>query len=146
MARSVNKVLLIGNLTRDPELRTTPSGSQVCTFTLATNKSWTTDAGEKKEESDFHRIVAWNKLAELCGKFLVKGRKIYIEGRLQSRSWTGQDGTQKTTVEVVIDDMVLLDNKTQNATADTTPVKKDATPATDQTPDAAEPSQDDIDF
>src|SRR3954466_10752230 len=115
MARSVNKVILIGNLTRDPELRTTPSGSQVCTFTLGTTRSWTTDAGEKKEESDFHRIVAWNKPAELCGKFLTKGRKIYVEGRLLSRSYTGQDGTQKTSVEVVIDDMVLLDSKTPQA-------------------------------
>jgi single-strand DNA-binding protein len=137
MARSVNKVILIGNLTRDPELRTTPNGSNVCTFTLATNRSWTTDAGEKREESDFHRIVAWSKLAELCGKFLVKGRKIYVEGRLQSRSWTGQDGTPKTTVEVVIDDMVLLDSKTGHTTADTTP---------DTAPDGPEPSQEDIDF
>jgi len=130
MARSVNKVILIGNLTRDPEQRTTPSGSNVCTFTLATNRSWKTDAGEKKEETDFHRIVAWDKLAELCGKFLVKGRKVYVEGRLQNRSWTGQDGQQKTSVEVVIDDMVLLDsNKSEHATSSATPTDpKDDTP------------------
>src|SRR3954454_25157763 len=138
MARSVNKVLLIGNLTRDPELRTTPSGSQVCTFTLATNKSWTTDAGEKKEESDFHRIVAWNKLAELCGKFLVKGRKIYVEGRLQSRAWTGQDGTQKTTVEVVIDDMVLLDNKTAAAAHESSEATTKAPTTSDNAPEVSE--------
>jgi single-strand DNA-binding protein len=130
MARSVNKVILIGNLTRDPEQRTTPSGSNVCTFTLATNRSWKTDAGEKKEETDFHRIVAWDKLAELCGKFLVKGRKVYVEGRLQNRSWTGQDGQQKTSAEVVIDDMVLLDsNKSEHATSSATPTDpKDDTP------------------
>lgn len=111
MARSLNRVQLIGNLTRDPELRYTPSGTAVCSFSLATNRSWTTDSGEKHEESDFHRIVAWNKLAELCSQFLVKGRKVYVEGRLSTRNWTGQDGTQKSTTEVVIDDMILLDNK-----------------------------------
>jgi len=112
MARSLNKVQLIGNLAKDPELRYTPNGNAVCTFTLATNRSWTTESGEKKEEADFHRIVAWNKLAELCSQFLVKGRKVYVEGRLSTRSWTGQDGQQKYMTEVVIDDMILLDSKT----------------------------------
>ncbi|HSA84497.1 MAG TPA: single-stranded DNA-binding protein [Patescibacteria group bacterium] len=109
--RSLNKVQLIGNLTRDPELRYTPSGAAVCTFGLATNRTWTTDSGEKREEVDFHNIVAWRKLAELCSQFLVKGRKVYVEGRLTTRSWTGQDGQQKSRTEVVIDDMILLDNK-----------------------------------
>ena len=109
MARSLNKVLLIGNLTRDPELRYTPSGTAVCTFGLATNRSWTTDTGEKHEEPEFHRIVAWNKLAELCSQFLVKGRQIYVEGRLQTRSWTTQDNQQRSTTEIVIDNMILLD-------------------------------------
>ena len=111
MARSLNRVQLIGNLTRDPELRYTPAGNAVVTFGLATNRSWTTDAGEKREEVDFHKIVAWNKLAELCSQFLNKGRKVYVEGRLSTRNWTGQDGSQKTTTEVIIDDMILLDNK-----------------------------------
>lgn len=111
MARSLNRVQLIGNLTRDPELRYTPQGTAVCTFGLATNRSWTTDSGEKHEESEFHRIVAWNKLAELCSQFLVKGRKVYVEGRLSTRNWTGQDGQQRSTTEVVIDDMILLDSK-----------------------------------
>lgn len=111
MARSLNRVQLIGNLTRDPELRYTPQGTAVCTIGLATNRSWTTDNGEKHEETEFHRIVAWNKLAELCSQFLVKGRKIYVEGRLSTRSWTGQDGIQKSVTEVVIDDMILLDSK-----------------------------------
>lgn len=111
MARSLNKVQLIGNLTRDPELRYTPSGTAVCSFSIATNRTWTTDAGEKREEVDFHRIVAWKKLAELCSQFLIKGRKVYVEGRLQNRSWTAQDGTSKSTTEIVIDDMILLDNK-----------------------------------
>lgn len=111
MARSLNKVTLIGNLTRDPELRYTPQGTAVCTFGLATNRSWVTDSGEKKEEADFHRLVAWNKLAELCSQLLAKGRKIYIEGRLSNRSWTGQDGTQKTVTEIVINDMIILDSR-----------------------------------
>src|ERR1700756_969937 len=99
-ARSLNKVLLIGNLTRDPELRYTPSGTAVCSFGLATNRSWTTDTGEKHEETEFHSIVAWNKLGELCSQFLVKGRKVYVEGRLSTRTWTGQDNQQRTTTEV----------------------------------------------
>jgi len=115
MARSLNRVQLIGNLTRDPELRYTPSGTAVCSFGLATNRSWTTDTGEKHEETEFHRIVSWNKLAELCSQFLVKGRKVYVEGRLSTRSWTGQDGQQRSTTEVVIDDMILLDSRGQQS-------------------------------
>lgn len=111
MARSLNKVELIGNLTRDPELRYTPQGTAVCTFGLATNRSWTTDSGEKREEADFHKLVAWNKLAELCSQLLTKGRKIYIEGRLSTRSWTGQDGAQRQTTEIIINDMIILDSK-----------------------------------
>ena len=108
--RSLNKVMLIGNLTRDPELRYTPNGVAVCTFGLATNRSWTTEAGEKKEEAEFHKIVSWNKLAELCSQLLTKGKKVYVEGRLQTRSWTGQDGAQRTTTEIVIEDMIIVDS------------------------------------
>lgn len=111
MARSLNRVQLIGNLTRDPELRYTPQGTAVCTFGLATNRSWTTDNGEKKEDTEFHRIVAWNKLAELCSQLLTKGRKVFVEGRIANRSWTGQDGTQKSTTEIVIEDMIILDSR-----------------------------------
>src|SRR3989338_8751670 len=111
MARSLNKVELIGNLTRDPELRYTPQGTAVCTFGIATNRGWVTDSGEKKEEAEFHRIVAWNKLAELCSQLLTKGRKIYVEGRLANRSWTGQDGAQRSITEIVINDMIILDSR-----------------------------------
>ncbi len=111
MARSLNKVTLIGNLTRDPELRYTPQGTAVCTFSVATNRQWTTDSGEKKEDAEFHRVVAWQKLAEICSQLLTKGRKVYVEGRLQTRSWTGQDGAQRTTTEVVISDMIVLDSR-----------------------------------
>lgn len=111
MARSLNKAVLIGNLTRDPELRYTPQGSAVCTFGLATNRQWTTDSGEKKEDVEFHRIVSWNKLAEICAQLLKKGRKVYLEGRLQTRNWNAQDGSQRTTTEVVISEMILLDSR-----------------------------------
>ncbi len=111
MARSLNKAVLIGNLTRDPELRYTPQGSAVCTFGLATNRQWTTESGEKKEDVEFHRIVAWNKLAELCAQLLTKGRKTYVEGRLQTRNWETQDGAQRTTTEIVISEMIILDSK-----------------------------------
>lgn len=111
MARSLNKVQLIGNLTRDPEMRYTPQGTAVCTFGLATNRQWTTDTGEKKEDAEFHNLVAWNKLAEICAQLLKKGRKVYVEGRLSTRSWQGQDGTQKQRTEIVINDMLILDKK-----------------------------------
>jgi len=118
MARSLNKVELIGNLTRDPELRYTPQGTPVCSFGIATNRSWVTDSGEKKEEAEFHRIVAWNKLAELCSQLLTKGRKIYIEGRLANRSWTGQDGAQRNITEIVISDMIILDSRREGQTTE----------------------------
>lgn len=111
MARSLNRVQLIGNLTRDPELRYTPSGTAVCSFGLATNRAWTTETGEKHDEAEFHKIVAWNKLAELCSQFLVKGRKVFVEGRLSTRSFNAQDGSQKSVTEIVISDMILLDSK-----------------------------------
>ena len=111
MSRSLNKATLIGNLTRDPELRFTPQGAAVCTFGVATNRQWTTESGEKKEDVEFHRIVAWNKLAELCAQLLTKGRKVYVEGRLQTKSWNAQDGAQRTTTEIVIFSMIILDSK-----------------------------------
>lgn len=111
MARSLNKVSLIGNLTRDPELRYTPQGTAVCTFGLATNRQWTTESGAKKEDAEFHRIVSWNKLAELCAQLLSKGRKVYVEGRLQTRTWTGKDEVQRTTTEIVINEMIILDSR-----------------------------------
>jgi len=109
--KTLNKVLLIGNLTHDPKLRTTEAGTPVCTFGLATNRTWKTDTGEKTEKVDYHQIVAWQKLAEVCNEYLRKGRKVYIEGRLTTRSWTGQDGQPKTTTEIVLDDFILLDSK-----------------------------------
>ncbi len=107
-SRSLNRVVLIGNLTRDPELKYTPAGTAVCTFGVATNRSWTTTDGQTKDETQFHRIVAWQKLAELCGKLLTKGRKVFCEGRITYRTFTGKDGQQRTIAEIVLDDFIVF--------------------------------------
>ena len=108
-ARSLNKVLLIGNLTRDPNLRYTGTGTAVCSFGLATNRSWTSqDGGDKQEKVEFHNIVAWSKLADICGQLLHKGDKVFVEGRLQTREWKAEDGADRRITEVVIDNMILL--------------------------------------
>ena len=110
-ARSLNKVILIGNLTRDPEMRYTNSGTPVVTFGMATNKSWKDASGDTKELAEFHNIVAWTKMAEICQQLLAKGMKVYIEGSLNTRSWEGEDGVTKYKTEIRVDDMILLDNK-----------------------------------
>lgn len=145
-ARSLNKAQLIGNLTRDPELRYTPQGTAVCTFGLATNRSWVTESGEKREETEFHRLVAWNKLAELCSQLLFKGRKVFVEGRLQNREWTGKDGNPRQTTEIVISDMIILDSKRapgeETATAeDLTPESVSSTEETFEVPQDSEMTQ-----
>ena len=109
--RSLNKVMLIGNLTRDPELRYTNSGVSVASFGMATNKSWRDDSGELKEVAEFHNIVAWGKMAEICQQLLAKGMKVYIEGSLNTRSWEGDDGNKNYRTEIRVDDMILLDDK-----------------------------------
>lgn len=107
--RSLNKVMLIGNLTRDPNLRYTPNGTAVCSFGIATNRTWTpAEGGEKQERVEYHNIVAWSKLADICGQLLHKGDKVYVEGRLQTRDWKGEDGSERKTTEVVIDNMISL--------------------------------------
>lgn len=111
-SRSLNKVLLIGNLSQDPELRYTPQGTAVCTFSIATNRSWTDQAGQQQEVAEFTRCVAWAKLAELCSKLLAKGKKAYVEGRLQTRTWEAQDHTKRYMTEVVIDNMIVLGGPT----------------------------------
>ncbi len=101
--------MLIGNLTRDPELRKTPSGQSVCSFSLATNRVYVDAAGQKKENADYHNIVAWGKLAEICGQYLNKGKKVYIDGRIQTREWEGTDGQKRYRTEVVAENMIMLD-------------------------------------
>ena len=106
---SVNKVILVGNLTRDPEPRKTEHNKAVCTFGLATNRIWTTETGKKREEPEYHRLVAFDKLAETCNQYLRKGRKVYVEGRLHTHTYTGTNGTEKSVTEVVLAEMVMLD-------------------------------------
>jgi single-strand DNA-binding protein len=107
---SVNKVLLLGNLTRNPEMKHTEGKKPVCIFGLATNRTWTDEKGEKHEEPEYHRIVAWDKWAETCHQFLRKGRKVFVEGRLQTRPYTGQDGIEKYSTEVVLERLVFVDS------------------------------------
>jgi len=108
MAQGINMAIILGNLTRDPELRYTPAGHAVCTFGVATSRSWTTAEGEAQDRTEFHTVVAWNKLAEICSQYLVKGQKVFIQGRLQTRTWNGQDGMRRSRTEIVADQMVML--------------------------------------
>ena len=108
---NLNKAMIIGNLTRDPETRTTPSGQTVTSFGVATNLVWTDASGAKQEKVEFHNIVAWRKLADICAKYLKKGSKIYLEGRLQTQSWEGQDGVKRNRTEIIADNMIMLDSK-----------------------------------
>lgn len=106
----LNKVMIIGRLTRDPELRTTPGGAQVCTLGIATNYVYTNaQSGQKVEQVEYHNVVFWRKLAEIAAQYLKKGRRLYVEGRLQTRSWDGQDGQKKYRTEIVGDNMIMLD-------------------------------------
>jgi len=104
----INKVILIGRLGADPEIRYTPSGAEVATFRIATSESWTNKSGEKEERTEWHRIVAWRGLAKICGEFLSKGKLVYVEGRLRTRSWEDRDGNKRTTTEVEATDMKML--------------------------------------
>jgi len=109
--RSINKVILIGNLTRDADLKQTGNGQEVSTFGLATNRQWVTQDSEKHASSEFHECVAWGKLAEICSQYLKKGKLIYIEGYLKTRSWDNDDGTKKYRTEVVVNDMIMLEKR-----------------------------------
>lgn len=109
MARSINKVILIGRLGRDPELKYTAGGSAYCRFSIATDDSWTDrNTGERQERTEWHSVVAWEKLAEICGQYLTKGRQVYIEGSIQSRQWEDQDGNKRTSFDIRARDMVML--------------------------------------
>ena len=111
MAASLNKVFLMGNLTRDPELRYIPSGTAVANFTVAVNRPYKDTAGEKKEEVSFIRVVVWGKMAEVCGEYLTKGRPVMVEGRLKSRTWEGQDGQKRSALDVVAVNVQFLGPK-----------------------------------
>lgn len=145
--RSVNKVILIGNLTRDPEMRQTPNGQSVTTFGLATNRAWVTQHNEKKNSAEFHECVAWAKLAEICDQYIKKGNLVYVEGYLKTRNWETPEGVKKFKTEIVVQDMIILEkrktseeyipeegevaalpdetNEISDATPDSSPIDKD---------------------
>jgi len=111
MSRGLNKVMIIGHLGRDPEMRYTPSGRPVATFSVAVSRSWNSSNGERRSETEWFKIVAWGNLAEICKKFLSKGQQVYIEGRLQTRRWEDKEGQQRTTVELVANEMTMLGDR-----------------------------------
>jgi single-strand DNA-binding protein len=113
--RSINKVILIGNLTRDPEMRQTPNGQSVTTFGMATNREWTTKNGDKNNSAEFHECVAWAHLAEICQKYLHKGHLVYVEGYLKTRSWDSPEGIKKFKTEIVVKDMIRLEKRPKDA-------------------------------
>lgn len=127
----LNKVMIIGRLTRDPELRTTPTGINVCTLGLATNFIYTNQqSGQKVEQVEYHNVVLWRKLAEIAHQYLKKGRRIYVEGRLQTRSWDGKDGVKRSRTEIVADNMIMLDSGGgAGQAADRSPAKEAPAPA-----------------
>jgi len=111
---TLNKVMIIGNLTRDPELRNTASGANVASFSVATSLIWNDANGQKQQKTEFHNVVAWRRLAEICGQYLRKGSKVFIEGRLQTTDWTGQDGVKRYRTEIVAENLIMLDSKNSN--------------------------------
>ncbi len=113
---SLNRATILGNLTRDPELKQLTTGQSVCTFSVATNRTWTGSDGQKQEATEFHNVVAWRKLADICAQYLKKGRKAYVEGYLQTRDWQGQDGVKRYRTEIVADNVILLDRPAGAAT------------------------------
>lgn len=139
MAMNLNKVLLIGNLTRDPESRTIPSGQNVATFSVATNRQWTDkQSGEKKDATEFHNCVAWGRLADIISQYLKKGSKVYVEGRLQTRSWEDQSGVKKYRTEIIAENLIMLDRPGDAAS---TPKAPTAAPASKP---AAAPAEEEI--
>jgi single-strand DNA-binding protein len=108
---SLNKVMLIGRLGQDPELKYTPSGAAVCNFSIATSESWTDKSGQKQEKTEWHRVVVWGKLAELCNQYLGKGRQAFVEGKLQTRSWDDKEGQKRYTTEIMANTVQFLDSK-----------------------------------
>ncbi len=126
---SLNKIMLIGNLGRDPEIRYTPDGSPVANFSLATAESWTDKSGTRQERTEWHNIVAWNKLAEISKRYLQKGRQVYVEGRLRTREWDDKDGNKRRTTEVIASQIVLLGSRSQASEPVSSPATQPARPA-----------------
>lgn len=141
----LNKVMLIGRLTKNPELRSTPQGQNVTSFSVATNRVFTDAQGQKQERAEFHNVVAWGKLAEICSQYLTKGRRAYIEGRLQTRDWVAQDGTRRYSTEVVAENMILLDGPRGSSSEGLGDASR-SMPATKQDSISEEPTIEEIPF
>lgn len=142
MASGLNKAILIGNLGKDPEIRYTPSGLGVANFNIATSETWTSKEGEKETRTEWHRIVAFGKLAEICGEYLSKGKQVYIEGRIQTRDWEDKNGIKRYTTEVVASQMLMLGSRDSADTA-----RPQSPPVADfQGGPAQGPGDDDIPF
>lgn len=118
MSRGLNKVMIIGHLGRDPEMRYTPSGRPVTTFTVATSRSWNTVDGERHQETEWFNVVAWGNLAEICKQYLTKGQQVYIEGRLQTRHWEDKEGNKHSSVEIVANEMMMLGDRRDSSNAE----------------------------
>jgi len=119
MNRGLNKVMIIGRLGRDPEMRYTPSGRPVTTFSVGTNRSWNTANGERRTETEWFNVVAWSSLAEICKQYLLKDSQVYIEGRLQTRHWEDNEGLKHSAVEIVANEMIMLDERRESSSPET---------------------------
>ena len=128
---NLNRAMVLGNATRDAELRSTPNGRSVAGFAVATNRRWTDAEGEKKEEVQYHEIVAWGKLAEIAGQIIKRGSKVYVEGRLQTRNWEGQDGAKREKTEIIAENIIALSGRAEGA--------EPYTPASESTSKTSEP-------
>src|SRR5512145_1767840 len=130
MSRGLNKVMIIGRLGRDPEMRYTPSGKPVTTFSVAVSRNWNTSEGERRSETEWFNVVAWGSLAEICKEYLTKGQPVYVEGRLQTRHWDDEKGNKRTSVEIVASEMIMLGERRDNneSAADDIPSEEDEFP------------------
>ena len=135
----LNRATLLGRLTRDPEVKTTTTGKTVTSFAIATNRVWKNAQGEKQEQSEFHNCVVWGKLADVAGQYLTKGKRLYAEGRIQTRDWTGQDGVKKYRTEIVLDNFIMLDGARGGNTGGSTYKK-----SSDSVPPPNEPATDEL--
>ncbi len=142
----LNKVILIGNLGRDPELRYTANGQPVANFTLATTESWTNKSGEREQRTEWHRIVAWGRLAEICGEHLNKGKQVYVEGRLQTREWEDREGNKRKTTEVTANQVLMLGRRGDGPGGPSSPPDAPEDSPPDSTPDSTPGGSDDIPF
>lgn len=126
MSRSLNRVELIGNLGADPELRSTPSGARVATLSVATNRRWTDRQGQTQEKTEWHRVICWERLAEICERYLKRGDRVYLDGSIEYRQWEGQDGQTRYTTEIRCRDLIMLGGRGENADYGDTPRSRPA--------------------